>query len=230
MGIGKRIGGSARGAYAWADVVTTYYDVLPAYPGANILDPYRHPAPPLLDKRLSKHKQAVELARAYTSTMRHFVRRPWEFKSPLKHDRSYVLLLEVVPLFIEGQIPPQAWVKFSLDAFMKHVRNGVPKPNWVFSKKRLTERLDWFSWEQSFNTAQCVVWVASEHRKLLRLYEKMKRELLAQAKLTPSLVQEIRDRILPFEEYTRLYEKAQMKYSMRKSKIESALDRGLYIW
>lgn len=226
----KSIGGAAHLSYTWASVLVVHYELLPPYPGANVLAPVRAPAPPLLDHRLSMHKQAVELAGAYTNTLRHFVRKPYAFASPLKVDPNYELLCRVTSTMVAQRIPPQAWVKFSLDCFMRYVHRDRPPPAWVFSEKRLTNRLDWFGWEESFNQTQSVVWVAPEHHKLLALYEKLRLALLGRATLTPRIVEEVVDRILPARVYKELAHKSKKQYDARRKAFEIALQKGEFIW
>lgn len=229
---GRKIGGTARAAWVWANIVCDFRHILPAYPGENLLHPVRTPRPPLLDPRLSQHKQAVTLANMYTRTMNYFVsrRRKGDFESPLKQDRSYILLLEVAPVFVSAHIPPQAWIKFSLDVFAKFVGRGCPKPNWVFSKERLENRQEWFSWEESFNMAQGVVWISPHHHKLLRQHELLKQQLLVYGKLTSRRVQETVDRILPVDDYDYLVKLAQRDYRARRNRFDAALESGEWIW
>lgn len=230
MKLGKKIGGGARNAWRWVEVLAQYEHLLPQYPGEAVLAPVRTPAPPLIDHTRPLHKQAVELSFAYTKTVHHFTGFTYHFDSPLKHDRDYVLLLEAAKTMVPAMISPQAWVKFSLDVFFAYARGRYPKPNWVFSRTRLVERVDWFSWSESFNTVQAVVWVAPEHHELLRRYEKVKRELLRATTLSVPLVEEIVDEVLPASMYVKLVAVAQKHYTRRRRDLDEALKEGKWIW
>lgn len=210
--------------------MSQYIDLLPAYPGEAVLSPVRTPAPPLLDHELPLHKNAVELSLVYVQTVKHFTRYTYTWDSPLKHDRFYVTLLGAAKTMLAKRIPPQAWVKFSLDVFFKYGRGRYPKPGFVFSAKRLADRMEWFGWEEAFNTAQAVVWVAPEHHKLLRQYERMRQALLGCGKLSAPLVQEIVEDVLPRDVYEKLARVAQGKYERRQRAMAEALQRREWIW
>lgn len=152
---------------------------------------------------------------------------------PLKEDRDYIKLREAVGLMEQFVIPPQAWVKFSLEVFLRYGKGRYPMPAWVYSRKRLEERQEWFSWEASFNNAQGVVWVSPEHRKLLEYWEKMKQELLAKAAaatLTRSAVEESVERWVPPDKYRQWVRRARADYAARHERTQEQLAAWEWIW
>lgn len=204
MRLGTRIGGTAKATGLWTLVLLKYDDV-PGFPGESGVMAYglacptltptlrllwrvpHKPAAPLLDAANSTRQNLHLTARAYRNTMIAHVGRCSHFHGVSAQnvlaDPSHADVLPAVSVLLRDRIAPHAWSAFSLEVWTKYVRARnsnlplAPPPKWVFSLKRLEERLEWFGWFENFSAGKEAE-ICDEHKTLANAYVHMRRKIV----------------------------------------------------
>lgn len=203
--------------------------------------PVRIPNPPLLLSTDSARKRERLCALAYRATMRAKTGRAGFHYADINGtaligDENYPVLVDAAPRLLELRIAPMAWCAFSYDVWVKYVLTGrgrsklprAPAPKWVYSEKRLTERLDWFVWQESkFLGGQ--IEYCEEHLRLLDTYVKMRARVMT-VEGNDEVIRELVERMLPAREYERLLRTAAKKYQTRREALDLQVQCGEYIW
>lgn len=252
MRLGSRIGGSARLEGVWAYTQQEY--IVPSYPGDGCGDwcVARKPAAPLLSQQSGHLLNAYLAARMYrkvmlchTTSCKHFSEFTFgastaEFTGIVRSEH-FPTLSEAVPVLIDLRIAPHAWVAFSLEVWTRYVRARnkrmpeAPPPKWVFSLKRITDRLEWFSWHENFVAGQEVE-ICQEHKALVRAHTKMKRAIIAlgRSALIPATSAAAQQIAVHASEYSRVYvELAAVigtTYKAQESTWARLMRSGEWIW
>ena len=236
---------------SWTQVLVACDGVVPEFPEVThaVL-----PAPPLLTAKMTPSQRVKKVLRAYATVMAlAYDRRVHvpEGVSLIEHEH-YAKLVDAAELLLELKISPIAWVAFSSDVWREYMakprarkwdeapskmRSRVPKNmppsiQWIFSTKRLSERVGWFSWaENRFRGGRVVR--SKHHREITRRYERMKRALIdsyAQGTLTPATARGIVAAHLPKAVYAKLKENAETAAEIQQDKWDRAAATGEWLW
>lgn len=207
------------------------------YPSFERVRPARVPPPPRLDPDQTEAERALALANAYTSSVKHYykVSRALEGHTveTLKETKYHALLVNVQSIFIDEKIAPSAWCAFSCEAWI-HSSCGsrIPPVRWVYAKKRLSERLDWFfSFAQRYLGGKTIV--SPAHKELVARHRKMYRALLAlgdSLEVSEESVVIVVNEHLPRRMYDRLVREAGEQVEEIEYDMGRELQRGTFLW
>lgn len=141
----------------------------------------RVPPPAPLPQQADPVRDAELLARAYREVgRRHIGEQVHAFGQGRPAEwADFQTLVKGAEALARCRIPPEAWVKFSLDVWREHLgHKGLPRPGWMFSAGRIVGARDWFErHEAGLMVAREVM--APAHRGLCAAHAAMMVELLA---------------------------------------------------
>jgi hypothetical protein len=99
---------------------------------------------------LAANDRTAIVARTYAAACRAMTGQPyWPFvRGNLASSKHHDILRAAAHVFAREGVRPVRWVLWSIDQW-NAVGSGMPPPSFVFSKKRLEEKLGWFQSEQT---------------------------------------------------------------------------------
>ena len=205
---------------------------LPAFPSPELLKPATVPNPPLLFPDSGYEERARMLGSAYRGALesrwgvRSFAftqRSPTEWK-------AFRLMCDAADRLEALEIAPAAWTLFSMDSWKRlNVTNGPPKPSWVYSLKRMRERMGFFEEEAAAYTGGQIVY-GPAHLDLARVWWEMWREILRIRPTTREELLEAVEHHFPGMEYENRLQNAQSENRRLQVEIDMASANGVVLW
>lgn len=234
----------------WSSIVTQYGALLPESPTVAVKVAITlHP--PLLPAQGEKHAMAVLVARGYFSACMEIYGSCRALKAPtaaaLNESGHILVFAGAIDVMRKYHLAPAAWSMFSVEVWRDYVVGGMggawdkipskrrgpradsqPKPNWVFSAKRLEERTGWFAWAKSKYAGGRMIFTPSLRRMVLD-QARLKMRLLTSKELTEDIVKKLTD---PFRSlaYGRLVAAANDEAEEHMENLEKRVKRGEWVW
>lgn len=207
--------------------------LLPPEPTAELIPTVRVPAPALIPGEHCSDDDAVAmLARAYRGAVERSFRTASMFmlRGVAREHKDFARLELAARLMREAEIAPAAWVLFSFSVWREFSgRSGPPPVSFVFSQKRLAERLEWFEQERDrWSSGQMLV--TREHRTLAEDHHAMWRELLAYTPDTREGVRVVVERWFPGDSWERRVADARAVASRLQREVEQQVALGCVLW
>lgn len=234
-----------------------YEDLLPPYPGAPVLTPTHIPHPPVILSTTPKVDSIRFIARSYRNALdATFGDSGGILKEAMRGDKMAVLqskhshaLVAALPMLIAYKIAPASWTAFSAMVWQKYViegrgvtawnvipsqrrrpRGGTPPlPSWVFSKKRLEERTDWFAWHEATCRGGRLM-ISKAHKQLFARYERLRAALLSAPELSHDIVIELVRAELPLRYYATTVKRIQDDYTFEQDQLSADARAGKWLW
>lgn len=239
---------------SWEELVVQYSDLLPPYPGIDVVPVARVPQPPILTEEMSKPKALRVAALGYRAALervygpsRILVEATYKDPRAVLSSKHAHVLVAVLPMLVQYRIAPASWSAFSIHVWRNYVMKGSgalhdipsrirrpkkstpPPPRWVFSPKRLDERTEWFTWHE----ATCrggQLRISAEHRELMTRHRRLRAALLAAYdELTRERVQALVAEHLPLATFARLKKKATQRAEYEQDELEQAALGGEWL-
>lgn len=206
----------------WALILDRYRETIPAFPDTEALRPARLPNAPRLHETMTDGALMSALVVTYRTCTG--VRNPnlSKFWSSIG---AGGLLLEA------HDIAPAEWVAFSVAAWKRmEVTNSLmamPAIAWVYSSKRIEERLEWYREDQGNWCAPRLLFCEEAHA-LLRAWQRMRAALLLDLDRTHASVQSI---VAKFNKaQTELLPKILHRHSVMQENINRRVAAWEYVW
>ena len=225
LGVGL-VGGSGA-----AVALAAAWDSLPPYPGPSVVPPVTIPDPPTLPADAGDRECAQLLVRAWVgASFARYGKRIWT-GGDVTARRDYSTLVKAADLMRKEQMPPAAWVAFSIDYWRKYTpkgcdRNEPPAARWVFAGKRLAEQAGWFrsEWCQYRGGR---IQLEGAHAEILRRYARLL--VLVRRGVVPA------DAVAetfppPGDDYETLAAQAAYENKRKQSALREAAARGEWLW
>jgi hypothetical protein len=248
----NKIGNAHGPEQSWSAMSVAFRALIPPAP---MLRPAVVPAPPLITADMSKRKSLRLVALGFRSALTHLrggagrMLIEVESRDPdaLLHSKYLTTLLGAIPSLIEHKIPPAAWTAFSIMVWDRYIVNGEgawnatpsklrrpkstmpPNPSWVFAEKRLQNRVDWFLWHEAHYRGGRMK-ISDKHRRLIRRYEQLKRELLSLRDPSADDVRFVVSSRLSHQEIERLTKAAQDEYDFAQEELNARALGGEWLW
>lgn len=238
----------AREGRSWEQIYTEFRELIPHYPTSAIVPTPRLPNPPMLDPKQTFAKQSWTCFCVYRAAIRAvFHASPWKTMTQqgFYRSRNYPIVGKVVPLLLEAQIAPAAWVGYSISAWQrvgtydrtwdaapserKKPAVTIPPIQYVFSGTRVVERAASFAWHAVRYDGGMIA-MTSAHITLLAKWERMRRELL---RLQPTREEEVVAIVaarFAEGEYERLLEEAKKQCEEQEDDWAQLVRRGVFLW
>jgi hypothetical protein len=229
-----RVAGRARPEeYAWPRLLRQFASLIPPYPGPELVRPPTVPPPPKLDPSAPLPERLRAVASAYSGAVSKRYKRQHALvrrgADPLAS--KYVFeLTEAAEALGERGIAPAAWCAFSVDVWTAAPQGrNLPPVGWVLSEKRIAEREDWF-WNESIRYAGGQLCVGEPHRELLRLWSRMRADLLCHTSLDETAVRRLVHRHFPPGRYDVLLDRAQCDARDAQATLDRMVREGRFLW
>lgn len=240
----------------WAALLDQFGAKLPPYPGVGAVEAAALPAPPLLRPGDAVGRKVWALMQAYTLVITHEYGASFAFarldERTMAQSKHFPALFAAVPVMEELAIAPIAWVAFSVYAWRAYVVEGgrgktwdaapsahrgprravAPSPVWTFSEKRLRDRVDWFTWQESHWRGGRLVFTKA-HRELLARYNRLKLTIMRIAlerAPTDADVDAAISQHLSKATYARLKDTAETEALVQEDEWKRAIRAGKWIW
>lgn len=162
---------------------TTPFPGLPPFPGMSLLGSATVPDPPLLDAALDVHQRAIVLVNTYRRVVENRTKqRCFAFaRGVLSQSKHYPLLVKAAEALIEREIPPAAWIAWSIDtaaatAADRGVPFKLPPLTVIFSPKAIRTPRGWFT-RIGPNYAGGRVVIGRGQRTLFERYARMRADI-----------------------------------------------------
>lgn len=256
--LGQRLdGGASRERFVWPLIARQYADIIPPFPGPGVVEFASLPSPPLLDAKEPDPRKVWRVIAGYATAVRHHYGACYAFdrvsEATVLRSKHYPTLSEAVPHFIDLKIAPLAWSAFSIHVWQSYVVGGgrgktwdavpsrqrrgpsrrtPPTPAWTFSVKRINERVDWYSWQESYWRGGRLD-ISIAHRKLATRWYRMKAAIVlaaANGKVTREMIEKAVQANLPKREYDRLKDEAETAAMVQQDAWNRAVKRGEWVW
>lgn len=255
--LGQRLGGGAsHERYTWPLLVREFGDLLPPYPGPGVIEFATLPAPPLIKPSLKEPRAVWRLMCGYSCAVKHYYGASYAFarvsEATVLQSRHYPTLAAAVPQLIDLKISPVAWAAFSIHAWRGYVVGGgkgktwdaapsaqrgpsrrtPPSPGWTYSRKRLAERVDWYSWTEAYHRGGRMHF-SQAHLELVRRYESMKRAILtvaSQRLVTRAEIAQVVQAHLSKRRFDQLKGAAETEAMLQLASWQAAIKQGEFIW
>lgn len=247
-----KIGNSYAPAASWPALQAQFGEFIPRL--AEIV-PARVPSPPLLTAEMSKRKALRVMALGFRAAMAHSWGSAGRMLSEVESDdRDAILqskylqpMLDAIPLMIDFKVAPASWTLFSIMVWRQYVLSGPrawdavpsrsrkpnrgvpPTPSFVFSKKRLETRTEWFA----FHEAHCrggKLLISDAHRALVARYDDLKQVLLGLQEPTEATVREAVQQMLTQRTCDRLAKAVQQGYDFQQDELNARVQGGEWLW
>ncbi len=204
---------------------------IPPYPSVGFIGVPKIPPPPSLSSDLSDEASVKKLAEAYRGAFesRYNKRSYVMTRGSVKRSKFYKSLVASAHFMRENDIAPASWAAFSLDSWISFseknegAKTKPPPVNWVFSMKRLEERLGWFDREASSYGGGRLLFTR-KHKDILRRYDGLKRA--AQRELiTEALI----EKWFPGG-WEKHYDMAKKEAAADQARLRDIVRRGDFVW
>lgn len=200
---------------------------VPLYPGPTVCPPAMIPGPPLLPDEIDDLDAADWLAKAFRGAVAsRYKKRCWSLGSrdKLKKSKHLKLLVEAAGLLREYGVPPAAWAAFSVDQWRRNeMGKGQPRPNWVFSIKRIEDQHGWGR-REGYAAKRAVY--SKPAQDLMRRYKCMRVALAQSGAQTRVEVAVVVEQWFPNGLYEQLQEKARARAVEDQLLINQRAARG----
>lgn len=216
--------------------VEIFGNAIPTYPCSGTVPMVRVPSPPLLDARLGPQRRRSILARWFKSALvsRFGAKARGAGSGFARSPKIEKLLDEAADAFVRHEIAPAAWCAWCCDVSLRLFQADVAKPKpptifWVYSKRWIDERVEWFHHEADTIGGRMIATPA--HEKLTRLWYAMDRELRRAHATTDDAQREIVARFFPDDLYRELVEQAHGQTVEMQDAIDSLARSGdKWLW
>ncbi len=210
--------------------------LLPPAPAAALIPTVPVPAPAELPCDATDAEAVEMLARAYRGAVERTFGTPsmLMLRGATAAHKDFARLLLVARLMQAAGVPPAAWVLFSFSVWREYgpkSKRGKHSPpvSFVFSAKRLAERIEWFeSQRDRWSGGQMLL--VPEHQALLRDYQAMWSELLMQEPADREGVRVIVERWFPGDAWERRVALAQAQAAELKLRVRERVRAGGVLW
>lgn len=238
--VGRLAGQGRAQACAWPELVRRCTPAIPVYPGPAIVPAVTVPGPPMLKHGAALEEHARAVALSYRGGVEKRYRAPcwaFDFRKPLSASKFYGELCLGATALCERAIAPAAWVAFSIDVWRRYVAPAMPPKvqrtppavGWVFSPDRIAERADWFAAERvRYEGGQ--LYVGDAHRDLLRVWQRMQRDLLCHMPTDATAAAAVVRRHFPGRAYAKAVERACDEAEYARTLLQQSLTRGDFLW
>lgn len=239
---------------SWFAIQARFRTIIPPQPSIGEIAVARVPQPLVITDDMPKAKAVRYVARAFRAAIireygetRMLVEATYKDPKAVLASKHADTIVRALPKLIEYKLAPVSWTAFSIDVWKKYVLNGSgrwdqvpskmrrprkhaqPTPAWVFGKKRLEERTDWFAWfEANMRGGQLVMTKA--HATLLKRHAALRKALIAEQTLDEERVRELVRAHLPKSEYARLKRLAEDDAEFEQDRLDAALRAGEWLW
>lgn len=211
-------------------------DHIPTYPCSMQVPMVRVPGPPLLDARLGPQRRRSTLARWFKAALvsRFGAKAKGAGSGFARSPKIVKLLDEAADAFIEHEIAPAAWAAWCCDVSMRLFQADTTKPKpptifWVYSKRWIAERVEWFEHEADTIGGRMIATPA--HDQLTRVWYAMDRELRLERAITREAQDKIIAKHFPEDTYRDLVEQAHSQTAKMQDAINSLARSGdKWLW
>lgn len=220
----------------WTDLVRAHAGVIPAYPGDGVVAVARVPPPPKFTPDADADSQVRTLAHAHAAAVAHRYGLHRRAPTPRGKDRDAVVACAMA--LADVGWPPMAWCAFMLDewrnwtdhdATMTKVRGKPAQFSWVCRHEQVAERRGKYLAQAALYEGGQLV-LGDVHRNLLRVWSRMKHDLLRSAPQDLRAVQEVVHRAFPGDQYEVLVQRAQSEARQLQEIIARRVAKGAYLW
>jgi len=199
---------------------------MPPFPGTTVVPPAHIPPPPKLDPAAGPSVLVATLMRAYRQAIRHHHGKECHTlqRGDLRGRPQYAPLLAGARALVEHDIPPLTWAVWSLAIW--HGYLGLerwPKPEWVFSEKRIGRMHGWY--REDHPAGGRLAGPVAAHVELAGRWQEMRN--LVGCGLS---VEAARNAVLPGDLYERLVEKARRQTEALQIRLRGEVAAGAYVW
>lgn len=191
----------------------------------------RVPEPPLLAPEDTAERHAFLLAAWYTGAVEAaYGKRCWIFaRGPVVASKHFKALVAASKVLMAHNIPPAAWVAWSISVWREHKPNDFPPLAWVYGVKRIEERRGWFRGESTAFLAGGVRTPAA-WRELRARHAEMLRALSREPSLTSESAREVIDCFLPEALLESLKERVRREARDEQTELRRQAYVGNWIW
>lgn len=216
--------------------IAIFGNAIPRYPCSGTVPMVRIPSPPLLDARLGPRRRRSVLARWFKAAVvsRFGAKAKGAGAGFAKSKKIERLLDEAAEVLTKHEIAPAAWCAWCCDVSMRLFQADVDKPKpptifWVYSKRWIEERSEWFEHEADTIGGRMIATPA--HEKLTRLWYAMDKTLRLERATTDEAQREIVARYFPEDTYRDLVEQAHAQTAKMQDAINSLARSGdKWLW
>ncbi len=206
-------------------------DHIPEFPCSMRVPMVRVPSPPLLDARLGPQRRRSTLARWFKCAVvsRFGAKAKSAGAGFARSPKIEKLLDEAANAFVKHEIAPAAWCAWCCDVSLRLFQKDPERPKpptifWVYAKRWLDERREWFEHEADTLGGRMIATPA--HDELTRLWYRMDKTLRREKAITREAQDEIIVRFFPDDTYRDLVEQAHVQVVKMQNSIDSLARSG----
>lgn len=198
---------------------------LPPFPGTSTIPQVIVP-PPASMEACSDLDAVRFLANAYRTVIGYRFDTISRFleHGDLRNHKMWVPMLRAYRQFLAEDIPPVAWVDFSIDVWGAH-HSRPPPAKFVFSAKRIRDRASWF---EGFRDDYCVARsvIGAHHKALVADWHAMMTELIAIDPQDRRQILDAVDKYFPGSSYERRVNSAKSEARRLQFEVASMTSSG----
>jgi hypothetical protein len=234
----RLVGGALEGSKTIDLVRRLGSRLLPPYPGPDVVQPARLPAPPILDPNSTEKEVASVLAACYRGALEvAFGVESFAYtRGDISRARCFRQLVEAGNFLKTSRTAPAAWALFSVDVWVESGLGGKGMPNigWVYAASRLRDRWDWFQ-DRRAEYAGGQVLFSGPHLALAADWRGMWDQLLREVPSRPerALVEQVLEAWFPERRgscWEDRVEEARNHNRALQSKLDRAIESGVMVW
>jgi hypothetical protein len=210
---------------------------LPRYPDFNVMPPVYLPSPPRLPGGLTDLEAAEWLVKSFRGAAKVRTKKTcWMLakRGSVEKSKHLPMLVQAARKLEADEISPAAWTAFSFDVWLANdngkQRRGTPRLPplaWVFSVKRMDERVDWFYDELAGYRARRVLFTRPA-QDLLRRFAAFQ-VALRRRDIDGETVEVIVGRFFPGDLYDRMLAAAKVANRKDQELANDMLARGEWL-
>lgn len=197
---------------------------LPPFPGPDLINPVIAPAPKPIPINTCANEATCICLNAYSAA----VESRWpekRFRAAYKRDSKNWQIVQAAAQHLQAlQVPPVSWCLFSIDCYRRIVeKKSRPTASWVFSLKRIEERMGWFESERDqYSGGQS--FFAREHLALVEKWRAMWMHLVRAMPNTRHELLEIIDIYFPNDSFERELRAARYGAALMQKQVDEIIN------
>lgn len=218
----------------WTEALCRFEHLLPLYPGTNVVATARIPPPPALVTG-TELQQTLQLVRSYYACKAHHFRGPTPRGVSVKDAQPLVgTLAPAVQWLAQSKTQPIVWCSWVMRSWSLYGpptrRKRSPPIRYVYSKKTIARREEFFSWDGNQVFGSRLVFT-SAHRELIRRFTRLRQEIHQLKVLDEAGVQRalVATHLTPAE-YKRAVREANNEAAFKQAQIDEMVRKGSYLW